>query len=64
MNKDYFHRIREQKPKSDLFYQNWNRSNGIVEPAKNIQTEINTKIKNMIVNYIPMEKVHFWDNEK
>ncbi len=64
MNTDYFHRIRKQKPKSDLFYQNWNRSNGIVEPKKNIQAEIITEIKKMIKNYIPMEKVHFWKNEQ
>lgn len=64
MNTDYFHRIRSQKPNSDLFYQNWNRSNGIIEPTKTVQAEINTEIKKMIENYIPMEKVHFWKNEQ
>lgn len=62
MNKNYFNRIRAQKPNSGLYYQNWDQSDNIIESSESVQSVMYDKIEEMINKYIPLEKVYFWKN--
>lgn len=61
MNKEFFQRIRKQKPESRLYYESYDLNGDVVSLSSEKQQLIRDDLEKVLVKYLPAEKLLFWN---